>query len=73
MRIILDPQIYNLQRYGGISRYYTEVFTLLAKDKNVTIITPLNNSTNIYFNNSVLNSFKQNIYGIIIKYFKKNK
>lgn len=73
MRIILDPQIYNLQRYGGISRYYTEVFTLLAKDKNVTIITPLNNSTNIYFNNSVLNSFKQNIYGIIIKYFKKIK
>jgi len=71
MKIVLDPQIYNMQRYGGISRYYTEIFSLLVKEESNVIIIPLNNSTNIYFNNSILNSVKQRIYGIIIKYLKK--
>ncbi|SHG59346.1 glycosyltransferase family 4 protein [Flavobacterium johnsoniae] len=73
MKIVLDPQIYNMQRYGGISRYYTEIFSLLEKEENIEIITPLNNSTNIYFNNSVLNSFRQKRYGTLIKFFKKIK
>lgn len=73
MKIVLDTQIYNIQRYGGISRYYTEIFSLFVKDKNVIIITPLNNSINIYFNDSVLNSFAQNLYGVLIKCLKKIK
>lgn len=71
MKIVLDPQIYNMQRYGGISRYYTEVFSLLQKDKNITIVRPLNNSANVYFNNSILSSFTQKLYGVLIKYLKK--
>lgn len=62
MKIILDPQIFNSQRFGGISRYYTEVFSVLSRKKNINLLLPLNNSTNVYFNESILNTTKQKIY-----------
>ncbi len=66
MKILLDPQIYNVQKYGGISRYYTAIFSILSKKKELRIMIPLNNSTNIYFNQSPLVNIKQKIYSSFI-------
>lgn len=54
MKIVLDPQIYNMQEYGGISRYYTEIFSSLAKSKDVSILLPLYTSKNAYVLDSEL-------------------
>lgn len=70
MKIVLDPQIYNMQRYGGISRYYTEVFEIILRERKHKIITPLNNSINVYFENSELNSFQQKLFKFLIKLLK---
>lgn len=48
MKIILDPQIFNMQTYGGVSRYYTEIFTRLKKNKNLSITLPIDYSNNVY-------------------------
>ncbi|KQS94329.1 glycosyltransferase family 1 protein [Chryseobacterium sp. Leaf394] len=48
MKILLDPQIFYQQTYGGISRYYTEVFSVLSKKKGVEVILPIYNSDNAY-------------------------
>jgi glycosyltransferase involved in cell wall biosynthesis len=54
MKIILDPQIFNMQTYGGISRYYTEIFRRLNKRKNISIILPIHSTNNVYVANSGL-------------------
>ena len=54
MKILLDPQIFNQQTYGGISRYYTEVFSIISKKKNVEIVLPLYQSDNAYLKNTDL-------------------
>jgi glycosyltransferase involved in cell wall biosynthesis len=71
MKILLDPQIFNSQRFGGISRYFTEVFSVLSNRKNISIRVPLNNSTNTYFNESILYSNRQKIYFLLIKILNK--
>ncbi len=71
MRILLDPQIFNLQKFGGVSRYYTEVFSVLSLKRNVNVLVPLNNQTNVYFKKSILNSFQHKIYFSLIKILKK--
>lgn len=59
MKILLDPQIFNNQKYGGISRYYTEIFVALKKDKQIEIEVPLIYTKNIYFTESSLINDKQ--------------
>lgn len=59
MRILLDPQIFNNQKYGGISRYYSEIFTALTKRNDVEIEVPLIYTNNIYFTESSLITKKQ--------------
>ncbi len=54
MRIILDPQIFNIQTFGGISRYYTEIFTRIKQYQNVDIIFPLYETNNVYLSSSNL-------------------
>ena len=54
MKILLDPQIFNQQTYGGISRYYTEVFSILSQKKDVEIVLPLYKSDNVYLKNTNL-------------------
>ena len=70
MKIVLDPQIYNMQEYGGISRYYTEIFSSLAKNKDISILLPLYTSKNAYLLNSKLlaksSFFKKNSHKILI-------
>lgn len=43
MRIAYDPQIFSAQTYGGISRYFSEIASRLAKDVGlqVSIIAPM--------------------------------
>lgn len=54
MKIILDPQIFNQQTYGGISRYYAEVFSVLSEKKNLEIVLPLYKSDNVYVSQTKL-------------------
>ena len=43
MKIIFDPQIFGWQKYGGISRYYTELASRLRveHEDQVTIVAPI--------------------------------
>lgn len=54
MKILVDPQIYNSQVYGGISRYYTEILIALDKKKEVTVEIPIFVSRNEYLKISSL-------------------
>ncbi|PXY40829.1 glycosyltransferase family 1 protein [Flavobacterium cheongpyeongense] len=54
MKILLDPQIFDMQTYGGISRYYTEIFSRLKKNKELSIKLPIDTSNNVYIINSGL-------------------
>jgi len=54
MKILLDPQIFDQQSYGGISRYYTEVFSILAEKKGVEVVLPIYSSDNAYVKNTGL-------------------
>jgi glycosyltransferase involved in cell wall biosynthesis len=48
MRIILDPQIFYKQKFGGISRYFTEVYKRLKTSNAISIHCPLFISTNLH-------------------------
>ncbi|MFL9831035.1 glycosyltransferase family 1 protein [Flavobacterium sp. ST-87] len=67
MKIILDPQIFNMQTYGGISRYYTEVFSRLKKNKRLSITLPIDSSNNVYIANSGLLLKEKKIVTSLIK------
>ncbi|NOU38457.1 MAG: glycosyltransferase family 4 protein [Ferruginibacter sp.] len=56
MKILLDPQVYAFQTYGGISRYYTEIFSRLKNKKDLSILNSVLITKNVYFNQS-------NLYG----------
>jgi len=51
-KIILDTQIFVSQEFGGISRYFVELFTQLAKNNELEISCPLLYTDNIYFRES---------------------
>lgn len=59
MKIILDSQAFNYQKYGGVSRYYTEIFSELQKNKSIAIDTPWFFTKNIYYKESILFNNKQ--------------
>ncbi|KRB57316.1 glycosyltransferase family 1 protein [Flavobacterium sp. Root186] len=71
MKILVHPQTFNLQKYGGISRYYTEILSRLSKNNKVQI--PLYGTSNVYYNESVLVTFKQKLYSLYIKLLEKLK
>jgi len=71
MKILLDPQIFNEQVYGGISRYYTEIFLHLKKEKKAVINLPLFQCQNVYINESSLLSKKQCVTFYIINLMLK--
>jgi glycosyltransferase involved in cell wall biosynthesis len=69
INILIDPQIFNEQKFGGISRYYTEIYARLKSSQRVQISCPLLYTENIHFKESPLfeTSFqKQNAF--LIKY-----
>jgi glycosyltransferase involved in cell wall biosynthesis len=68
MKIFLDPSIFNIQKYGGISRYYTEVFSILSQQNNTEVILPVYHADNIYLNESPLqtnNQFLRLLYKVL--------
>lgn len=48
MKLLLDPQAYNMQRFGGITRYHTEVFVELSKMPGVSIECPILFADNLH-------------------------
>lgn len=71
MKLLLDPQIFNSQKFGGISRYYTEVFNrLMASNK---ICFPSYSVQNVYFNESKLFSNRQKAYFFYLRVLSKFK
>lgn len=54
MKLFLDPQIYYFQTFGGISRYYTEIFSILSQKENIEVLLPVAYSENAYLRHSVL-------------------
>lgn len=71
MKILLDPQIFNAQNYGGISRYYTEVFTRLQAQND--ILFPCYTVKNVYFKQSTLYAFRQKAYFLYLRLLSKCK
>ena len=63
MRVIYDHQIFSVQRYGGISRYFYELFKHSFNTTKVDIKITTILSNNIYLN-SLNNSFSNDIHGI---------
>lgn len=54
IKIVLDPQIFSQQTYGGISRYYTEIFSELEKSEDVEVVLPLYYTDNFYLKSTNL-------------------
>jgi glycosyltransferase involved in cell wall biosynthesis len=48
MKILLDPQAYNMQQFGGISRYHTEVLVALQDVPGIEIECPMVYSDNLH-------------------------
>jgi glycosyltransferase involved in cell wall biosynthesis len=68
INIILDPQIFIEQKFGGISRYFTEIYSELRKNPEVKINCPLLYTENLHFKESALyaDSFQKK-YSLLIK------
>ncbi|UQB68335.1 glycosyltransferase family 4 protein [Epilithonimonas zeae] len=72
MKILLDPQIFSQQTYGGISRYYTEIFSELDKREDVEVVLPIFYTDNSYLKTSNLlskNKILVSFYNIL-SFFK---
>lgn len=54
MKILYDYQIFNIQKYGGISRYFYELLKQLSLMNNIDIDLPILYSSNFYLMNSSL-------------------
>lgn len=81
MKILLDPQIFE-QRFGGISRYYTEIYRYFKNQKGIIIQCPMIFSENLHLQNyglqpkfikPFLNNFLTKKYLSKPYLYKKNK
>jgi glycosyltransferase involved in cell wall biosynthesis len=69
MKVLIDPQTFNEQKFGGISRYYTELYHLLRQNDQIDADIPLLYTDNIHFKESPLfQESYQNKYSILIRY-----
>lgn len=59
IKIFLDPQIFYLQSFGGISRIFAELWHYCNKQSNVQIVCPLEYSNNLHLNEYGLAPGKQ--------------
>lgn len=48
MKILFDTQIFDAQKYGGISRYFSELFKYFNTRSNITYDIPIKNTRNEY-------------------------
>ncbi len=68
MRILLDPQIFNDQKYGGISRYYTEIFSRLKANNEVEVELPIITADNEYLKRSDLFSSSNKKFLFVLRF-----
>ncbi len=54
MKVLFDPQIFNLQIFGGISLYFTKLLEYYSKDSEIEFKLPLTYSDNRYICTSSL-------------------
>jgi len=52
-KIILDTQIFSTQKFGGISRYFIELYSRISHSNTAEIIFPILYSDNLYYKESV--------------------
>ncbi|WKL48285.1 glycosyltransferase family 1 protein [Flavobacterium pectinovorum] len=71
MKIILDSQAFNYQKYGGVSRYYTEIFSVLSLNPDVDVIIPWFYTKNIYYKESVLYNSRQKKHNFFLELLSK--
>ncbi|SHK08180.1 glycosyltransferase family 4 protein [Epilithonimonas mollis] len=72
MKILVDPQIFSQQTYGGISRYYTEIFSEIKKRKDIQVILPIYYTDNFYLKTTDLlskNKLLTSVYDLL-SFFK---
>ena len=69
MKILFDHQIFSIQKYGGVSRYFFEVAKGIAEtlENEVEIFAPL------YVNEYFLNNSRVYPWGIKIPHLPKSK
>ena len=73
MKILLEPLIFNIQKYGGISRYYAEIFRFLSINTNVVIDLPLYTTENFHLkSHGIGESILINFFGKLFPYRIKN-
>ena len=73
MKILLEPLIFNIQKYGGISRYYAEIFRFLSINTNVVIDLPLYTTENFHLkSHGIGESILINFFGKLFSYRIKN-
>jgi len=63
MKVLLDPQIFHSQRFGGISRLFVELWKYSVNSKEVTIDCPVVYTENYHLNESSLKP--KNIFNIL--------
>ena len=77
MKLLLEPVIFNLQNYGGISRYYTEILKGLLNNDEVSIVLPLYQTENLHLKNyhlgenAVVKAFGKSIPRRVKNYLRK--
>jgi glycosyltransferase involved in cell wall biosynthesis len=71
MKILLDPEIFNEQKFGGISRYYVEIVSNISYNQDITIDLPIVSSENFYLKESLFFTKEIKSKKIIIDFLKK--
>ncbi|WP_298220996.1 glycosyltransferase family 1 protein [Flavobacterium sp.] len=74
MKILVDPQTYNEQKFGGISRYHTELYLAHQKVENITISCPLLFSDNLHLKEaSLFQNYRNTVFEskLIPKFIRK--
>jgi glycosyltransferase involved in cell wall biosynthesis len=69
MKILTDSQIFDTQKFGGISRYYNEIFSRIIEENQ--IIVPILITNNEYLKESNLLIKKNNLEILFLKFLSK--
>ena len=70
-KIIIDPQTFISQQYGGISRYFTELFTEFQRNSEIELLFPILYTDNIHYLESPFfpDSYQEK-HSLLIRYSK---
>jgi len=70
-KILLDTQIFTRQKFGGISRYFIELYSVFSRNEQLNIDFPILYTSNLYFKEThFYESGFQKKYSFLIKYSK---